>query len=110
MKKTVNLNDFRQEFEDMGRGDQFGSAALGALFDYLERLEEDCGQEMELDVIAICCEWTEYDSEDLIADYGYLLDRDDMDEEEYLEALLATLQENTTVIKVEENTWVIQDF
>ena len=31
-----------------------------ALFDYLENLEEDTGTEIELDTIALCCEYSEY--------------------------------------------------
>jgi hypothetical protein len=35
---------------------------LFALFAYLESYEEDCGVEIELDPIAICCEWAEYET------------------------------------------------
>lgn len=62
MKQTVNYYTFAQAFRDYDRFDQFGGAALSALFDYLEELEQDTGEEMELDVIALCCDWTRYDS------------------------------------------------
>ena len=33
-----------------------------ALVEYLEELEEDCGMEIELDHVAIRCDFSEYDS------------------------------------------------
>lgn len=62
MKQTVNYYAFEQAFRDYDRYDQFGYAALRALFDYMEELEQDCGTEFELDVIALCCDWTAYES------------------------------------------------
>lgn len=33
-----------------------------ALIEHLEQLEEDCGDEMEFDRVAIRCDWSEYES------------------------------------------------
>lgn len=60
MKTSVNRSEFTSAFHRMNRGNQFSHQALIAMFDYFEELEESCGTEMELDVIAICCEWAEY--------------------------------------------------
>ena len=62
MKQTIDLNGFHRAFEDHGRGDQFSSDALNALFGYFEEFESLTGEEIELDVIAICGDWSEYDS------------------------------------------------
>jgi len=62
MKQTVDFNEFCRAFHVYDRFDQFGYAALRALFDYLEGLEQDIGEEMALDVIALCCDWTAYAS------------------------------------------------
>lgn len=62
MKQTVNFNEFCHAFHAHDRYWQFGYAALKALFDYCEEYEESCGIEMELDVIALCCDWTAYPS------------------------------------------------
>lgn len=59
MKETVNESRFIQAFTTL-RPNQFSRNALVALFDYLDQLEQDLGEEQELDVIAICCDWTEY--------------------------------------------------
>ena len=40
----------------------FSYDGLGALFDYIEELEHDIGEDIEFDPIALCCEYSEYDS------------------------------------------------
>jgi hypothetical protein len=45
----VDLYTFRQQFKDMGRGDNFSYEGLELLFDYLDELEH-CEEEYELDV------------------------------------------------------------
>jgi hypothetical protein len=62
MKQTIGFTQFSDAFRAYDRYDQFGYDALKALFDYLEELEQDIGEEMELDVIALCCDWTAYPS------------------------------------------------
>jgi len=59
MKTTVNIYQFRNEFEQT-RPDNFSYEGLTALFNHLEEYEESCDTEVELDVIALCCDFTEY--------------------------------------------------
>ena len=97
MKTTINSTDFIQAFNAYGRGDQFSYAALRALYDYLTDLEEDCDMEIELDVIALCCEFSEYESlEELKENYS------DID-------TLEDLYEHTQVIEFNGGL-IIQDF
>jgi len=115
MKKTISVYDFRDAFKNMGRGDSFSYAGLGALFEYLEEYGD-----IELDVIAIDCEFSEYESAtDCVSDCGYdfepdldLLD-EDMDEDERQEAIeeqaLEYLRENTSVIEFDGGI-IIQSF
>ena len=71
MKTTINEYQFEQAFVKAGRGEQFSREALKALFEYLEEYEDDGGEEIEPDVIALCCEFTEYeDIEDFQSTYG----------------------------------------
>ena len=44
------------------RKNQFSYEGLRALYEYLTDLENDIGQEFEFDPIALCCEYTEYES------------------------------------------------
>ena len=62
MKTTVNIYDFEDAFHNHGRQEQFSHAGKRALFEHLEGLEDDIGEEIELDVIALCCQYTEYES------------------------------------------------
>ena len=55
MKQTVNLHDFRQAFSNMDRGTQFSYEGLETIYNYLEEIDS----EMELDVIAICCDFSQ---------------------------------------------------
>jgi len=55
--KTIDLYDFRRAFADLNRADYFSYEGLNALFEWLA---EDTGTPYELDVIALCCEFTEY--------------------------------------------------
>ena len=78
MKKTIYLDDFRNEFVDYGRQNQFSSRGLEALFDYLEEMEVDEYQ-YELDVVALCCEFAEYNNlEELMESYPEINSMDDL--------------------------------
>lgn len=69
MKKIINFWDFRKAFEDYDRLNQFENT-LGKLFDYLEEVEESTGEEIELDVIGLCCDFTEWSAEDLAEEFA----------------------------------------
>ena len=106
MKQTIYVNDFMQAFRDMGR-DYYSYHGYHAMFEFYEELDPD----MEMDVIAICCDWTEYDDEGLISGYGYVLDRDeDMDDDDYLTALLDALNDETTAINLDNGNYLILAF
>lgn len=81
MKTTVDMHDFRESFRRMGRGDQFSYQGLGVLFEYLEQWEEDSGEELELDVIALCCDFYEDTAESIAEDYSIDLSDCENDEE-----------------------------
>tara|TARA_R100001443_G_scaffold115470_1_gene133308 strand:+ start:506 stop:943 length:438 start_codon:yes stop_codon:yes gene_type:complete len=59
------------EFRTYGRGNQFSWAGFKALFEYLEDVSEDMGEDLNIDVIGLCCEWSEYDDlADLIEEFS----------------------------------------
>jgi hypothetical protein len=89
MKQTINFRQFEQAFEDMGRSNQFPTG-LRELFDYLESYEDVTGEEIELDVIALCCDFTEDKLDNVLKEYGYK----DIDELSY----------NTIVIEIDDET------
>jgi len=70
MKQTINFNDFVNAFKEAGHGEQFSFNGLHALYDYLKDYEESTGEELELDVIALCCEFTEASYNDIEEAYN----------------------------------------
>jgi len=58
---NVNEWDFRRSFKE-SRPDNFSLEGLYTLYNYLNDLSEDIGEDIELDVISICCDFTEYES------------------------------------------------
>jgi len=80
MKQTVNVYQFRDAFRSI-RPDNFSYEGLAVLFDYLEELGDDIGEEMELDVIAICCDFSEDRWETIAKYYDVALDETADDEE-----------------------------
>jgi hypothetical protein len=97
MKQTVNNTDFHSAFGYMNRLNNFTYEARNALFDYLEQLEEDTGVEYELDVIALCCTYSQDTWQDIVDNYHIDLDGFDTDEEK-IEAVKNYLEDYTTVI------------
>ena len=96
MKQSVNSYDFIEAFRTMGRYDQFGYQALEILFSYLEELESDTGEEIELDVIALCCDYSVDTWQDIAEQYDVDLS-DCEDDDERIEAVTEYLQDNTQI-------------
>lgn len=80
MKQTLNLNQFCNEWNKWDdRKGSFSREGQKALFEYLENYEEETGEEIELDIVALCCEYTEYESlAELQKDYSNIKDMDDL--------------------------------
>ena len=81
MKTTVYLNEFRDYFNQV-RPNNFSYEGLGILFEYLEQYEEDTGEELELDVIALCCDFSEEDFTDIAKSYDIELDEEANEEDQ----------------------------
>jgi hypothetical protein len=93
MKITIDhVGQFRNAFPNAGRGDHFTYEALELLFDYLEEIDP----EMELDVIAICCDYSE-DMPEEIAD-SYSIDVEGMDDGEILDSVTDFLENHTSIV------------
>ena len=95
MKQTINFHDFADAFRAI-RPDNFSHDGLRALFDYLEEYEESCDQTIELDVIALCGDYSEDSIENVLKEY----DMADIEE----------LRDNTQVIDVDDETIIYSAF
>lgn len=81
MKTSVSFSQFCDAFRAADRNENFSYEGKRALFDYLEQYEDECGCEVELDVIALCCEYSEDDMGTIIADYGIDVSEAENDED-----------------------------
>ena len=70
---TVSESDFRNMFLAI-RPDNFTYRGLTALYEYLWDLAEESGEPVEVDAIAICCDYCEVTQEDLDASDDILAD------------------------------------
>lgn len=109
MKRTINVYEFRDAFRDMERGNSFSYEGYQVLFDFLESYEDDTGQEIELDVIALCCEFNEDTPEEIAVNYDIDISECD-DDEEIKETVLEYLNDNTMVCGDTDTTIVYQAF
>jgi len=97
MRQPINQYQFAQEFQRI-RPNQFTYEGLKALFDWFEEYETETETEIELDVIRICCDWSEYANlKEFQNDYG----------KKYT---LETIQENTILIPIDSESFIIQQF
>ena len=95
MKQSVNTSTFRDAFHNsVTYRHNFSYMGLSYLFGYLEDLEKDIGEEMELDVCAICCDYAESTVDELIDAYSIPVD-DEMDKRERLEIVLDFINEHS---------------
>ena len=117
MKQTISVYGFRDAFHHAGRGDQFSYEGLGVLFDFIEDCERHTGDEWELDVIGLCCDFDEMDLGELISQYPDILEDTDHteltddNEAELLELATDYLEYETTLCGVTpQNTFVFMQF
>ena len=103
MKQSINVYQFHDAFIHADRKENFSYAGLIALYGYLTDLEDDLGEELELDVIALCCDYSEHDLDDLQREYGNYNGQ----QWESVEDALVWFEERTTVIPVDDDDRVI---
>ena len=97
--QSINsVYQFREAFRLAGRMDQFSYEGFEVLFDYLHDLSEDIGESIELDVVALCCDYYESSIEELIDNYN--IDMSEVDEDDpdsIIEVVREYLEDNTSV-------------
>lgn len=93
MKITVSSYDFERAFADAGRMDQFSYEGRAVLFAYLEELEQSIGEELELDVAALCCDYYEDTASNIARNYSLDLSDLDAEDDDYLDQCIAAVRE-----------------
>lgn len=80
--KQINFSEFCDSFSETYKNN-FSYEGKRALFDWLEQYSEDTGENIELDTVALCCEYDEWkDIEQYNENYGtQYTDASDIDEQ-----------------------------
>jgi len=105
MKTTINKYEFSAQIEAI-RPDNFSYSGRMVLFNYLEQLETEMGEEIEFDPIAFCCEFAEDTVEDIISQYG-IEDKDLETWEDKKDEALMFLEDNTAVCGMTDELTIV---
>ena len=111
--QELTQNNFIDAFRtSVERKEQFSTQGLKALYEYLWELSENTGENIEFDMIDICCNFTEYETAIECANNYFdfaLSDVDNISAEEAEEEALEYLKNKTQVIEFEGGI-IIQEF
>jgi hypothetical protein len=106
----ITKYSFIDAFKQSSRKEQFSYDALGAIYDYLEDYSQDSGENVELDIVAICCEWSEMSWQDVVQSYDLDLSHCDTDEER-IDAVEEYLQDEThAAVRLSDDSFVFVSF
>ena len=101
MMYTVTEDNFRNTFLTSDYSENFSYSGLTALYDYFSELEDELGEPIEFDLVAIAGEYSELTIDELRDNYSI---NKDINVIEYL-------QKNTIVIEIENSdSVIIQDY
>lgn len=109
MKMTIDANMMKEMFKNWDR-DYYTYEACEALESWYDEVDPD----FYFDVIAICCEWSEYGDmtcltwNDFLNDYEYLLEdvEEVLTDEEKIDLIIETLEDRTSVIRLSNSVLV----
>lgn len=101
-----NGYQLEQLFKECGRENHFSYEGFDALYDYLNEYSDEVGEDFKVDVIAICCDFTEYSGwEELYNNYSYSYNHEsetfeELEKNNGLDDFKEWVQDRTTVIEV----------
>jgi len=108
MKTYISEYSFMRAFKEC-RPDNFSYDGLKVLFEYLEEYEMDIGEELELDVIGLCCDFSESNFEDIAALYNIEIDINE-NEDEQKQQVIDFLQSEGAYVGETLNSIIYRDF
>ena len=111
MYQTINQSDFVSAFKQSERKNQFSYEALCSIFDHITEIEEG-SEEIEFDLVSICCDWCEYDNATEAAQaYGWKPGHDIAEDGNECDGeAMQFLSDSTQVIELKGGAVVIQNF
>ena len=96
MKQSVTFSQFVDAFHAYDRYDGYGYEALKVIYNYLEEYEAETDQEIELDVIAICCDYSAEHYTAIASNYS--IDLEGLDDDEAKQAVIEYIQDNSAYL------------
>lgn len=103
IKITIDsTSQFRDQFHRMGRGNSFTYEGYEALFSFLEETSQD--SDLELDVIAICCDFSEYSTEELMKEFN------PDNNFESIEELLSDMRDSALLLEVSNGNYILSGY
>ena len=118
LKITANADLVVQLAVDYGRLDNFGYKGWRLLAEAMEQLSDDIGEDIEVDIVGWCCEYSHAISADAAfeelqhySDWG--IDQpewDEMDDDERLEAVKEFLKERSYAMVLESDCIIWASF
>lgn len=96
---TIQTDEqLRAKFKEWGRYNQFSIYGYDALVDYFSEFDEN----IELDIIGICCDFSEYTADELVNDYG--------EQEKTADETAERLRDETWIIELDNGNYLLQNF
>ena len=81
LKQDISKWEFEDLFGKANRDNNFSYEGKGALYEYFDNLSEDLGEDITIDIIGICCEYTEYKNlKELQDNYGMIESFEDLED------------------------------
>lgn len=107
----VGLTEFKEAFKKAGKEKEFSPKGLEQIYKFIEYYSRYL-EDIELDVIDLCADFTEYTPKEFIGEFGHLLDSENFDDEsELLEAVVEEVKDQTSVIVVgREESYIVQSY
>lgn len=117
--QTIDSSELFHLASRMDRADNFGFKGWRVIGEYFEGFSEDTGEDIEVDIVAICCEYSMAESADgVFYEYDHLHGVDlpeeetweEMPEDEKLETIQSFLQDQTSIVVCEDDLIIWQAF
>jgi len=110
MKQTIGLSQFTDAFMSI-RPSNFSYEGLEILFNGLEEFEEDTNEEMELDVISLCCDYCEMSINEILQSYPDLFDEERLEDDDAYDYVRDVLGHHTWVLgQTDIDTFIFRQF
>lgn len=107
--QTLDKYSFVDAFKQSSRKDQFSHEALEAIFDYLEEYSDSTGENVEFDIVAICCDWSEMSWQEVAQSYDVDLSQC-TDDDERIGEVEDFLCKNTQYCELSSGSFVFVQF